>query len=494
MAKGKRRVKLAAATTNDNLSSSTSSPSSMAASLSTTDAEPPQHCEGENKACQEEVENLKTYSATASVNHNDSMRKLKEYYLRKLNILEEQVKELKKKQDAQSQLSTYRRKNDEGVKAMQYEIQKLKVQKVQLQCKLKLESVQSRICKATLEKEILQVKKEGRKNNYEMHKLSAVNQRQKQVIQRKTEEAIMVSNRLKQLVELREASLNRRPGSNNGADGVGVIKQELEVTSQINQICSEYEQQLQLLMDEVEKVNQEAEVLKEENIRLLLQAKDLECREDAELKDLKEDMLRLNSLFKQLEISSAKSNLSDQLQEESSHASLSIGSTARTSDTETSGARKSRQNNIFPDERKATITCCSCTKRSLCKTTKCVCRAAGGSCRISCGCSPSKCTNQENHAVKAENSLKIEANDGDLSSAETKTDNSDESKVATTLLQTESPWVSEAAPPLTQSIPESHPTVGDDHCGLKKMPLYDIANTLVKSFTGKHNQKKKGRN
>ncbi|KAI4389826.1 hypothetical protein MLD38_002007 [Melastoma candidum] len=503
MAKGKRRVKQAAATSDDNLSSSTSSLSSMATSLSSTDAkelQPPQHCEGENKACQEEVEDLKTNSAMASVNHNDSMRKLKEDYLRKLNVLEEQVKDLKKKQDVQSQLSTYRRKNDEGLKAMQDEIQKLKVQKVQLQCKLKLDSVQSRICKATLEKEILQLKKEGRKNKYEVHKLLAGNQRQKQVIQRKTEEAIMVSNRLKQLVELREASLNRKPGSNNGADGVEVIKQELEVTSQINQICAEYEQQLQLLMDEVEKVNQEAEVLKEENIRLLLQAKDLECREDPELKDLKEDMVRLNSLLKQLEISSAKPSLSDQsrastLKEVSSHASPSIRSMATTSDTGTSGARKSRQI-ITLDEWKATVTCCSCTKRSLCKTPKCECRSAGDSCGISCGCSPSKCTNQENHALKAEKPSKVEASTADLiSTKETETDNIAEFKDATTLPQTESLLVSEPAPPQTQSIPESHPpAIADDHCGLTKMPLYDIANTLVKSFTGKHNQKKKGRN
>lgn len=38
--------------------------------------------------------------------------------------------------------------------------------------------------------------------------------------------------------------------------------------------------------------------------------------------------------------------------------------------------------------------CCSCSKKSLCKTSKCGCRAAGGSCGTSCGCAASKCSNR----------------------------------------------------------------------------------------------------
>ena len=38
--------------------------------------------------------------------------------------------------------------------------------------------------------------------------------------------------------------------------------------------------------------------------------------------------------------------------------------------------------------------CCSCSKGSSCKTTKCKCREAGNSCGISCGCIPSKCANR----------------------------------------------------------------------------------------------------
>ncbi|MCL7043437.1 hypothetical protein MKW94_030591, partial [Papaver nudicaule] len=39
--------------------------------------------------------------------------------------------------------------------------------------------------------------------------------------------------------------------------------------------------------------------------------------------------------------------------------------------------------------------CCSCSRSSKCKTTKCQCRDAGGACGASCGCVPSKCENRE---------------------------------------------------------------------------------------------------
>ena len=42
----------------------------------------------------------------------------------------------------------------------------------------------------------------------------------------------------------------------------------------------------------------------------------------------------------------------------------------------------------------ATGVCCSCSKSSLCKTTRCECRAAGGSCGVSCGCAATKCSNR----------------------------------------------------------------------------------------------------
>lgn len=39
--------------------------------------------------------------------------------------------------------------------------------------------------------------------------------------------------------------------------------------------------------------------------------------------------------------------------------------------------------------------CCSCSKVSLCKTSRCECRAASGICGLSCSCEPTRCSNRE---------------------------------------------------------------------------------------------------
>ncbi|KAK4571933.1 hypothetical protein RGQ29_030361 [Quercus rubra] len=84
-------------------------------------------------------------------------------------------------------------------------IYQLKDQKVQLQRKIKLESVQYRECKASLEKESLQLRKEKRRNEYELQKLLASNQRLKMVLQRKTEDASVATKRLRALLEFGKA-------------------------------------------------------------------------------------------------------------------------------------------------------------------------------------------------------------------------------------------------------------------------------------------------
>ncbi|KAG0480048.1 hypothetical protein HPP92_010906 [Vanilla planifolia] len=164
--------------------------------------------EQEKKSLQKEIEELRFNLASISSTSGESAQKLKEEYLHKLTMLESQVSELKKKQEAQSQLLRQKQKSDDAAKRLQEEIQRIKSQKVQLQQKIKQESEQFRSWKTSREKEVLQLKKEGRRNEYEMHKLLALNHRQKMVLQRKTEEAAMAMKRLKELLEAKK-SLSR---------------------------------------------------------------------------------------------------------------------------------------------------------------------------------------------------------------------------------------------------------------------------------------------
>lgn len=228
----------------------------------------------EKRALQKEIDELRHNLANISSTSDDGAQKLKENYLQKLNVLESQVSELKKKQDAQAQLLRQKQKSDEAAKRLQDEIQRIKSQKVQLQHKIKQESEQFRLWKASREKEVLQLKKEGRRNEYEMHKLLALNQRQKMVLQRKTEEASMATKRLKELLESRKASSREVSGANGNGPGVQALMQaiehELEVTVRVHEVRTEYERQMEeraRMAKEVARLKEEVEISKQANSR-----------------------------------------------------------------------------------------------------------------------------------------------------------------------------------------------------------------------------------
>ncbi|MED6172391.1 hypothetical protein PIB30_049597 [Stylosanthes scabra] len=197
--------------------------------------------EHEKKILQQEIEQLKYNLANISSNSDDGAEKIKQDYLLKLNALEMQVAELKRKQEDQAMLFKQKQRSDEAAKRLYDEIQRIKAQK---------ESEQFRLWKATREKEVLQLRKEGRRNKYEMHKLLALNQRQKLVLQRKTEEASMATKRLKDLLESRKAS-SRESTSVGGGNASGIqalmkaIEHELEVAVRVHEVRSEYERQME---------------------------------------------------------------------------------------------------------------------------------------------------------------------------------------------------------------------------------------------------------
>lgn len=110
--------------------------------------------------------------------------------------------------------------------------------------------------------------------------------------------------------------------------------------------------------------------------------------------------------------------------------------------------------------------CCSCGKRSLCKTTKCRCRSAGGSCGPSCGCTHAKCTNREPDQLAGTESL-----------------NSENSKCTSTAsaVDTDGCMIASECAELLQSALAQKPSRRENP-GTKKKPLCDIQNSLVFSI------------
>ncbi|KAJ0085395.1 hypothetical protein Patl1_08661 [Pistacia atlantica] len=250
----------------------------------------------ENKTLKREIEEMRNKLANFSSTPDASVQKLNEVHLQKVTALEKQEP-----------------KSDEAAQDIQDEIKRLRAQKVQLQCKLKLESVQFRLCRSSMQKEILQLKKENRRIEYEMHLLLAINQRQKLVLQRKTKEAFMAMKRLKELLEFRKDLKCRTAGAragnsfstsgmhNTSGSSTYSIEHELDVTVQIQEVCSQYEQEMEEMADVIEKLKLEAETLKDENSRCLLEDNEVDLRvNDSELRDLKEEVARLSGLLSQM--------------------------------------------------------------------------------------------------------------------------------------------------------------------------------------------------
>ncbi|KAL4559566.1 hypothetical protein LXL04_031709 [Taraxacum kok-saghyz] len=210
--------------------------------------------EDEKRTVQIERDRLLTEVENLSATSDGQSQKMQDLHSHKLKSLESQIQDLKKKQENQVQLLRQKQKSDEAAKRLQDEIQFIKAQKVQLQHKIKQEAEQFRHWKVSREKELLQLKKEGRRNEYERHKLQALNQRQKMVLQRKTEEAAMATKRLKELLEARKSTRDTSLTSNgNGANAQNNEKtmkrwldHELEVMVNVHEVRHEYEKQSQV--------------------------------------------------------------------------------------------------------------------------------------------------------------------------------------------------------------------------------------------------------
>ncbi|XP_022714583.1 kinesin-like protein KIN-4A isoform X1 [Durio zibethinus] len=214
-----------------------------------------QEVEDEKRAVQQERDHLLAEIENLSAGSDGQKQKVQDIHAQKLKSLEAQILDLKKKQENQVQLLKQKQKSDEAAKRLQEEIQFIKAQKVQLQHRIKQEAEQFRQWKASREKELLQLRKEGRRNEYERHKLQALNQRQKMVLQRKTEEAAMATKRLKELLEARKSSArdNSAIVNGNGTNGQTNEKalqrwldHELEVMVNVHEVRFEYEKQSQV--------------------------------------------------------------------------------------------------------------------------------------------------------------------------------------------------------------------------------------------------------
>uniref|UniRef100_A0A8C8ALH2 Kinesin family member 4A n=1 Tax=Otus sunia TaxID=257818 RepID=A0A8C8ALH2_9STRI len=160
---------------------------------------------------------LALHVAKKDVNH----AKLSERRRKRLQELEGQISELKKKLNEQSKLLKLKESTEHTVSKLNQEIREMKSQRVQLMRQMKDDAEKFRQWKQQKDKEVIQLKERDRKRQYELLKLERDFQKQANVLRRKTEEAAAANKRLKDaLQKQREAADKRKETQNRGMEGV----------------------------------------------------------------------------------------------------------------------------------------------------------------------------------------------------------------------------------------------------------------------------------
>uniref|UniRef100_G1PHG1 Kinesin family member 4A n=2 Tax=Myotis lucifugus TaxID=59463 RepID=G1PHG1_MYOLU len=136
--------------------------------------------------------------------------KLSERRRKRLQELEGQITDLKKKLNEQSKLLKLKESTEHTISKLNQEIRVMKNQRVQLMRQMKEDAEKFRQWKQQKDKEVIQLKERDRKRQYELLKLERNFQKQSNVLRRKTEEAAAANKRLKDALQKQREVADKR--------------------------------------------------------------------------------------------------------------------------------------------------------------------------------------------------------------------------------------------------------------------------------------------
>ncbi|XP_072302654.1 kinesin family member 4 [Eucyclogobius newberryi] len=173
--------------------------------------------------------------ALHSAKKDTNQAKLSEQRRKRLQELEGQLGEMKRKLLDQSKLLKLKESSVQKVGKLVHEIQAMKTQRTQLMRQMRDDSEKFRLWKSKKDREVIQLKEKDRKRQYELVKLERDFQKQANVLRRKTEEAAAANKRLKDaLMKRSEAADKRKDVHSKGTESVssrvkGWLSNEVEV-------------------------------------------------------------------------------------------------------------------------------------------------------------------------------------------------------------------------------------------------------------------------
>lgn len=151
------------------------------------------------KECEQKIQELEAEKSELldKLRHvkENASAKLAEERRKRLQILEQEISEMKRKNIQQAKLLKIREKETQKIRNLNSEIQAMKESKVKLIRAMRSEAENFRQFKMMREKELMQLRNKDRKMQNEMARKEALHNKQRNVLKRKCEEAMAINKR-----------------------------------------------------------------------------------------------------------------------------------------------------------------------------------------------------------------------------------------------------------------------------------------------------------
>ncbi|XP_037030847.1 chromosome-associated kinesin KIF4 isoform X2 [Bradysia coprophila] len=242
---------------------------------------------------EEEKEDLKN---TLKVKTNNVSAKLAEERRKRVQVLEHEISEMKKKNLQQAQILKHREQQIGKIDLLQKEIHEIKSQKVQLIRNMKTESERFRQWKLQREKELTQLKAKDRKLETEMARKDLLHDKQKNILKRRVDESLMTIKRLKDTLE--KGKNAKRPNKINGkVDHIkGWMDEELEVILSVIDAKQSLEQLIEdrsVMNLQLNQYKKQFEITDADRSEMAQLQEDIEMR-NAQISDLRDKIATSN--------------------------------------------------------------------------------------------------------------------------------------------------------------------------------------------------------
>ncbi|XP_055371195.1 chromosome-associated kinesin KIF4A-like [Condylostylus longicornis] len=221
--------------------------------------------------------------------------KIAEERRKRLQQLESEIIDLKKKITQQDKILKVREKETLKIVSLNNEIKQMKAAKINLIKAMKKEAESFRQWKLSREKQLTQLREKDRKRRNEMARMEALHNKQKNVLKRKVEEAMAVNKRLKEILDKQKQVQLKRNTTTTGQSGkidqiLTLIDHELEL------ILSVVDAQITLdqLMEDRAAINHRLKEIKNENPNYKKEIRSIEndlTLRNAQIEDMQQKIL-----------------------------------------------------------------------------------------------------------------------------------------------------------------------------------------------------------